>query len=138
MVSGPMCFCCHLVVGNVLDHLQYCKINNIKVLFSVFNESEIESWQQQMITKTNRRKRGEENETRRVKEEEGGREFIMQVADIISWTLDRFACFHKREVAVCMCVGACVCVKEGHSRRVKSFKWTQLKSFIRQFEVSNT
>lgn len=36
-------------------------------------------------------------------------EFIMQVADIISWSLGRFACFHKREVAVHACMRVCVC-----------------------------
>jgi len=34
----------------------------------------------------------------------------MQVADIISWSLGRFAYFHKREVALCARVFMCTCV----------------------------
>lgn len=56
----------------------------------------------------------------------------MQVADIISWSLGRFACFHKREVALCICVCLCVRMLRSQSRREKKgFKWTQ------QFVVSD-
>ncbi len=54
----------------------------------------------------------------------------MQVADIISWSLGRFACFHKREVALCICVCLCVRVCEREREREekkKGFKWTQQK-----------
>jgi len=43
----------------------------------------------------------------------------MQVADIISWSLGRFACFHKREVALCVCVSVCVCVSGREKEREK-------------------
>lgn len=43
----------------------------------------------------------------------------MQVADIISWSLGRFACFHKREVALCICVCLCVRMLRSQSRRGK-------------------
>lgn len=56
----------------------------------------------------------------------------MQVADIISWSLGRFACFHKREVALCICVCLCVRMLRSQSRGgKKGFKWTQ------QFVVSD-
>lgn len=56
----------------------------------------------------------------------------MQVADIISWSLGRFACFHKREVALCIYVCLCVRMLRSQSRREKKgFKWTQ------QFVVSD-
>lgn len=71
--------------------------------------------------KNNREKRTRESGWKR------RREFIMQVADIISWSLGRFAYFHKREVAVCvLCV--LVCVKKRH-RRVKKFQMDTTKSY---------
>lgn len=57
----------------------------------------------------------------------------MQVADIISWSLGTFACFHKREVGLCACV--CVFVlREGRAREWGE-KWFQI--FLLQFVVSD-
>lgn len=59
----------------------------------------------------------------------------MQVADIISWSLGRFACFHKREVAVCVfcvCVRACMLVRE-RERKERGGS----KEVVLQFVVSD-
>ena len=60
----------------------------------------------------------------------------MQVADIISWSLGGFACFHKREVALheCVCVCVCVCVLvcllgESEQEREKKISNKHIKKF---------